>query len=134
MRHLALYLSIAALGLPCSALAQAAESGTQTAKPVTQGPKVHVSEAEDVTGCANSSGGPIASAGIAAGGYLGSKVGGSSNGVMYGAMAGQVAGDHLSRKQRCDPRAKVEEGAAQTEEPKKEKKSRWGSLKKALEL
>lgn len=134
MRNLALYLSIAALGVPGGALAQAAESGAQAAKPAAQGPKVHVSESEDVTGCTNSSGGPIASAGIAAGGYLGNKVGDSSDGIMYGAMVGQVAGDHLSRKHRCDPRAKVEEGAAQTEEPQKEKKSRWGSLRKALEL
>lgn len=133
MRNFAVFLSIAALSVAGDALAQAAQSGAPAGKPAAQGPKVHVSESKDVTGCTNSKGGPMTGAGIAAGGYIGNKVGDGGDGIMYGALVGQAVGDHLGRKHRCDPRAKVEDGASQTEEPKK-KKLGWGSLKKALDL
>lgn len=132
MRNLVLLLWVALIGTPGAAFAQDTDPGGQaTTEPAVHGPKVHVSESGDITGCSDSSGGTLAGAGIAAGGLIGNKFGGS--GTSIGAQVGEAVGDHVGRKVRCDPRAEIEDGA-QTEQPRKEKGASLRRLKGALGL
>lgn len=111
--------------------AEAAQPQTQT---TTNGPKVHVSESEDVTDCSNATGGALTSAGIMAGSLIGSKASGSGRGTMVGAAVGGEVGDQVGRKVRCDPRAEVEDGAQSQEPRDQKKKSSLSRFKGALGL
>lgn len=107
----------------------ATASGTVAAT----GPKVHTSQARDVTSCSRTvNGGGDAAVGLALGGLLGSKVGGGSTGVLAGSAIGGVAGTEIEKKRRCGPDADIESNAASDPAPRK--KRGIGGLRNALGL
>jgi hypothetical protein len=92
------------------------------------GPKVHASKSKDLTDCREVSGGIRSVAGLGAGALLGSKVGRSPMGIYGAGAAGSVVGDALDRKERCGPKATIENNAAAEDAPKKKKISLRGLL------
>ncbi|WP_442679352.1 hypothetical protein ACSBM8_17940 [Sphingomonas sp. ASY06-1R] len=101
-----------------------AQSDTTTAA----GPKVHTSKSKDITDCGKTQGGIRSVAGLGVGALLGSKAARSPMGMIGGAAAGNAVGDALDRNNRCNPKATVENNAADDAAPRKKKITLKGLL------
>lgn len=112
--------------------ARPATGASTSASVGATGPKVHTSQARDVTSCSRTvNGGGEAAMGMAVGGLLGSKVGGG-NAVIAGSAVGGAVGGEVHKKRRCGPDADIENNAAA--DPAPVKKRGLGVLRNALGL
>jgi hypothetical protein len=93
----------------------------QTPEPAaTPGPKVHVSDAKDTTGCDKLFNPAAAAAGRVAGAVVGAKLGVGMMGHYGMVIAGDQAAIQASNASRCNAKAEVGQDAAQpAQKPKK---------------